>query len=69
MYAFEGDRKKFEVNILLSSEPVEILKVMRDVRTRTKVKDCSKSKVLNMLEFCKIERGSAKRRENCPDQV
>ena len=30
MYAFEGDRKEFEVNPLLNSEPVEILKVMRD---------------------------------------
>ena len=45
---------------MLNSEYVEILKVIRDVRTRTKVKDCSKSKVLNTLEFCKIGRKNAK---------
>ena len=61
MYAFEGDRnrKDFEVNPLLNSKSVDIWKVMRDVRTRTKViKDWSKSKVLNTLEHCKIGGGA-----------
>ena len=60
MCTFESDRKEFEVNPLINSEPVEILNVMRDVRTKTKVKDCSKSKVLNTLELCKIGRRNAK---------
>ena len=64
MYAFEGDRKEFEVNPLLNSEPVEILKVMREEmlerQNEDEVKDCSKSKVLNTLELCKIGRRNAK---------
>ena len=39
---------------LVNRKPVQLLEVVRDVRAGAKIKDSSKGKVLNLLQFCEV---------------
>ena len=57
----EGDGKEFEMDSLMNSEPVQLLKVMRNVGSRGKVKNSSEGKVLDLLEFGEVRRVGCKK--------
>ena len=47
----EGDGEDFEVNYLFNSEPVKLLEVLGHMRTRVKIENSKKSKVLYLFEL------------------
>ena len=47
---------------LVNGKPVQFLEMVRDVRARVKIKNSSQSKVLNLLEFGEIRRGSSEKK-------
>ena len=51
VYTLEGDGDDFKVDSLFDCEPVKLLEVLGQVRTRMKVENSTESKVLYSLKF------------------
>ena len=51
MYILECNGEDFEVNWLFNCEPVKVLEMLGEVRTRMKVENSTESKVLFSLKF------------------
>ena len=50
------DGKEFEMDSLMNSEPVQLLKEMSIMGSRVKVEDSSEGKVLALLKFDEVRR-------------